>query len=234
MDKISTSLSRNIRSWDESDRPREKLLQKGRNQLTDAELLAILLRSGTVSESALDVAKTLLFEANNSLYELARKSPQEIMRVKGIGEAKALTLIAAMELGRRRKDIEVGDKAKITSSRMAYETLRHHLQDKSHEEFWILLLNRANEVIRSVQVSSGGVNSTGVDSRIIFKHAIENLASAMILAHNHPSGTLSPSKEDMELTRKLSEAGKILSVPVLDHLIFTDHDYLSFADNGIL
>lgn len=229
-----SSVSRKILSWAEEDRPREKLLQRGRSALTDAELLAILLGSGTVSESAVDVAKNLLAMVGNSLSELARQSPADLKKVKGIGEAKAITLIAAMELGRRRRENDPDRRIRISSSAQAYEVIRPYLIDKQHEEFWILLLNRANEVIRPVQVSLGGISGTVVDARLVYKHAVEHLASSIILIHNHPSGTLRPSESDRILTKALVAAGNLLSVPVFDHLIFTDNGFFSFSDEGLL
>ena len=202
--------------------------------LTDAELLAILIGSGTVSETAVDVAKNLLSSVNQDLRELGKKTPAELMKTRGIGKAKAIVLLAAIELGRRRKEREVMRRIRVVSSASAYEEIRPYLQDKPHEEFWILLLNRANEVIRPIQVSLGGVSGTVVDARLVFKHAIDNLASSVILAHNHPSGSLQPSAADKKITEQLSEAGKILSVTVLDHLIVSDNGYFSFADEGML
>ncbi len=226
--------SRTIQDWAEEDRPREKLIQRGRMALTDAELLAILIGSGTVSETAVDVAKNLLSAVNHDLRELGKQTPGELMKTRGIGKAKAIVLLAAMELGRRRKERDVAQRIRIVSSASAYEEMRPHLQDKQHEEFWILLLNRANEVIRPVQVSLGGVSGTVVDVRLVFKHAVENLASSVILAHNHPSGSLRPSASDKTITRQLSDAGRILSIQVLDHLIVSDNGYFSFADEGML
>lgn len=234
MNKNYTSDSRKIRAWAEEDRPREKLLQKGRNALTDAELLAILLGAGTVSESAVDVAKNLLSRVNYSLNELGKLTPGELMKVRGIGPAKALTLIAALELGRRRREETAQKKTKITSSTQVYEFIYPLLLDKKHEEFWILLLNRANEVIKAVQISQGGVSGTLVDARIVFKEAVEHLASSLILIHNHPSGRLVASEADKSITKQLIDAGKLLGIPVLDHLIFADNGYLSFADEGII
>ncbi len=227
-------VSRTIQDWAEEDRPREKLIQRGRMALTDAELLAILIGSGTVSETAVDVAKNLLSKVNHDLRELGKQTPGELMKTRGIGKAKAVTLLAAMELGRRRKEHDAKQRIRIVSSASAYEEIRPHLLDKQHEEFWILLLNRANEVIRTIQVSLGGISGTVVDVRLVFKHAIENLASSVILAHNHPSGSLRPSASDKTITRQIADAGKILSIPVLDHLVISDSGYFSFADEGIL
>lgn len=226
--------TRRILSWAEEDRPREKLLLKGKAALSDAELIAILIGSGTRELSAVDLSKVILQKAANNLNELAKLSIKDLMKVKGIGEAKAISIIAALELGRRRKESEVVRRPRISSSRDAYEQIQPYLLDLPHEEFWLLLLNRANEVIKPVQVSQGGVSGTVADPKIIFKFAIENLSSAIILVHNHPSGNLKPSEADKELTRRLSSAGKLLEIPVLDHLIFTDGGYLSFADEGIL
>nr|WP_221307412.1 DNA repair protein RadC [Rhabdobacter roseus] len=219
-------------SWAEEDRPREKLLLKGKAALTDAELIAILIGSGTVELSAVDVAKMILGSAGNNLNELARHGVKELTKIKGIGEAKAITIVAALELGRRRKESTMLRRRRIGSSLDAYEEMKPYLLDKPHEEFWILLLNRANEVLRPVQISTGGVAGTVADPKMIFKHALEQLASSIILFHNHPSGNLSPSQADRDLTRKLKEAGRMLDLPVLDHLIFTDSGYYSFADEG--
>ncbi|QJX47383.1 DNA repair protein RadC [Hymenobacter taeanensis] len=223
-----------IKSWAEEDRPREKLMQKGRAALSDAELMAILLGSGTAKLSAVDVAKLVLNAANNDLNTLARFSIKELMRQKGIGEAKAITIVAALELGRRRKEADAAARVTITSSRDIHQLIRPHLQDLPHEEFWVILLNRANVVMRSVSISRGGVAGTVADPKMIFKEALEQLASSIILVHNHPSGNRNPSAADIALTRKLKEAGQFLDLPVLDHLIYTDQGYFSFADEGML
>ncbi len=226
--------TRRILSWAEEDRPREKLLLKGKAALSDAELIAILIGSGTVELSAVDLSKVILQQANNNLNELAKLTVKDLTKIKGIGEAKAISIIAALELGRRRKESEFVRKPKITSSADAYEQIKPYLLDLAHEEFWILLLNRANEVIRPMQISSGGVSGTVADPKMIFKVAVEYLASAIVLVHNHPSGNRTPSQADRDLTQKLKEAGKLLDIPVLDHLIFTETTYLSFADEGFL
>lgn len=224
---------RTIRSWAEEDRPREKMLMKGRSALSDAELIALLIGSGTVDMTAVDVAKGVMSSVGNDLSELARLSIKDLTRNRGIGEAKAITIVAAMELGRRRKDQAVQKKSKLGSPQSVYNEMKPYLLDLPHEEFWIILLNRANEVIRPIRISAGGVTGTTTDTRMIFKSAIENLASALILVHNHPSGQLVPSHADKILTRQIQEAGRILDVPVLDHLIFTDHGFYSFVDEGI-
>jgi DNA repair protein RadC len=224
----------NIKNWSPEDRPREKLILKGKSVLSDAELVAILIGSGTTTLSAVDVAKKILSNAGNDLHELARQTVKDLVKIKGIGEAKAITIVAALELGRRRKDIEQYEKPKITSSRDVFELLKSELTDIPHEEFWILLLNRANRVIKKYQVIQGGVSGTVADPKIIFKVALEELASGIILAHNHPSGNLSASQADMDLTRKLKDAGKLLEIQVLDHLIVGGLKYFSFADEGLL
>jgi len=223
-----------ILSWAEEDRPREKLMLKGRAALSDAELIAILIGSGTRELSAVDLSKLILQSVGNNLNELAKLSINDLMKFKGVGDAKAISIAAALELGRRRKESDVLKKAKVTSSSDAYHAIRPYLMDLSHEQFWVLLLNRANEVIRPFQVSIGGVAGTVADPKIIFKSAIEYLASAIILVHNHPSGNLTPSQADKDLTKKVKEAGRLLDIPILDHLIFGDNGYYSFADQGIL
>jgi DNA repair protein RadC len=223
-----------IQSWAEEDRPREKLMLKGKAALSEAELIAILINSGTVDLTAVDVAKIILKSVDNNLNELAKLSIKDLSKFRGIGEAKAISIVAALELGRRRKEQDRPQRARVTCSRDAYNEMIPHLIDKPHEEFWILLMNRANEILRHVQISSGGISGTVADTRIIFKQAIEHLASSMILLHNHPSGNLLPSQADKDLTRKLKEAGRLLEIPILDHLIFTDKAYFSFADEGIL
>ncbi|UPL49680.1 RadC family protein [Hymenobacter sublimis] len=232
--RYETPTAFGIKSWAEEDRPREKLLQKGRAALSDAELLAILLGSGTTKLSAVDVAKLVLNAASNDLNALARFSVKELMRQKGIGEAKAITIVAALELGRRRKEADVPARPTITNSHDIYRVVRPYLQDLPHEEFWVVLLNRANVVMRTVAVSRGGVAGTVADPKLIFKEALEQLASSIILVHNHPSGNRSPSAADVALTRKLKEAGHFLDLPILDHLIYTDAGYYSFADEGTL
>ena len=223
-----------VKAWAEDDRPREKLLNKGKTALSDAELLAILLNTGSRNETVVDLAKRILGSVNNDLVSLSRMSHKELTQFKGMGPAKAVTLAAALELGRRRRESEAAQKVKISSSKDAFEYLAPLLSDLTHEEFWILLLNRANKVIGKHRVGAGGFTGTVADPRIIFKTALEHSAVALILSHNHPSGNLKPSMEDINLTKKLNEAGKFLDIPILDHLIIGESSYYSFADEGNL
>jgi len=223
-----------ILNWAEEDRPREKLLLKGKAALSDAELIAILIGSGTVSMSAVELSKNILASTDNNLNSLAKLSIKDLEKFKGIGEAKAISIIAALELGKRRKESEPTVKNKISCSKDIFDIMQPHLIDIPHEEFWIILLNRANHVIKKNQISSGGIAGTVVDVRLIFKIALENLSNSMILIHNHPSGNLKPSQADIDLTKKLKSAGIMMDIPVLDHLIITEKEYFSFADEGIL
>lgn len=234
METLNSRPKLNILSWAEEDRPREKLLLKGKAALSDAELIGILIGSGTRSMSAVDLSKLILKAAGNNLNELAKQSVNDLKKFKGIGEAKAIAIVSALELGRRRKESQYLQKPTITCSKDAYEIIKPELLDLSYEVFWILLLNRANQVVKKSQISSGGVSGTVVDAKIIFKIAIENMCSSIILVHNHPSGNIKPSSADLKLTQKLKDAGNMLEIPVLDHLIFADHKYLSFADEGML
>ena len=234
MVKIEDNKPLNIKNWSPEDRPREKLMAKGTSALSDAELIAILIGSGTANLSAVEVSKKILAHGGNSLNDLAKLSIKELMKVKGIGEAKAITIIAALELGRRRKEYETGEKPKISSSRDAFELLKGDFMDLAHEEFWVLLLNRANRVIKKKRISEGGVSGTVADPKIIYKMALEELASGVIVAHNHPSGNLTASQSDIDLTKKLKEAGKFLEVQLLDHVIVAGQKYFSFADDGLI
>ncbi len=224
----------NIKSWAAEDRPREKMLLKGKAALSDAELIAILLGTGTASMSAVDVAKNILQAVNNDLNELARLTVKDLTKIKGIGVAKAITIVSALELGRRRKETFTEERPKITGSKDIYELLKSELLDIPHEAFWIVLLNRANRVIKKHQISQGGVTGTVADPKIIFKIALEELASGVILAHNHPSGNLTASQADIDLTKKLKESGKLLEIQVLDHVIIAGNKYMSFADEGLM
>lgn len=223
-----------IKSWAEEDRPREKLLEKGRSVLTEAELIAILIGSGNKTETAVDLSKRILASVNNDLNELGKLSVQDLCRFKGVGDAKAISIIAALELGRRRKNTDAPKRNKITSSKDVFEMMQPTLIDLPHEEFWLLLLNRSNAVIKKELISRGGVAGTVVDTKIIFKAAIENYASSIIICHNHPSGNLSPSEADKRITKNIKEAGRLMEIALLDHLIITDGAFYSFADEGDL
>jgi DNA repair protein RadC len=224
-----------IKSWAEEDRPREKMLLRGKQNLSDAELLAILLGSGSRDESALSLAQRILSHAGNDLHELGKYSIRDmIARFKGVGEAKAVAIIAALELGRRRQLTDIKDRPKVSSSQDAYHALAPLIADLPHEEFWILLLNRANRIIGREIISAGGTAGTVVDPKIIFRRALDGKASAILLCHNHPSGNLQPSQADISLTRKLRLAGETIDIAVLDHLIVSEKGYYSFADEGMM
>ncbi len=222
-----------IKQWAEEDRPREKLMLKGKSVLSEAELIGILIGSGTRTLTAVDLAKQILHSVDNNLNLLARLSVNELKKFKGIGEAKAINIVSALELGRRRKEADQPKVIKITTSKTAYDIMHPYLQDVPHEEFWVLLLNRANHLIKPVPISQGGLSGTVADPKLIFNSALEALASGVILVHNHPSGSLKPSKEDINLTKQLKEAGRVLEIPVLDHLIYTNSGYFSMADAGV-
>ncbi|MCB0468673.1 MAG: DNA repair protein RadC [Aequorivita sp.] len=223
-----------IKNWNEDDRPREKLLLKGRTALSDAELIAILIGSGSRNESAVSLSQRILASVSNNLSELGRLSIPELMEFKGIGEAKAICIAAAMELGRRRRTGEALERKKITSSNSVFEYVQPIIGELPHEEFWILYLNNSNKIIKSAQLSKGGITGTVVDVRLAFKDALQLGAVGIILAHNHPSGTLKPSQADIQLTKKLKTAGDSLDIKVLDHLIITEKAYFSFADENML
>lgn len=223
-----------IKSWAEADRPREKLVEKGKAALSDAELIAILIGSGNDEDSAVELSRKILQSVSNNLHELGKLSVNDLTKFRGIGEAKAISIIAALELGRRRKEADGEVKEKIVSSKDAFDIVYPLMADLPYEEFWILLLNRANQVIKKVNIGRGGVSETSVDSKLIFKAAIDNLASYVILSHNHPSGSLKPSEADLRLTKKLADAGKLMEIPVLDHVIIAEKKYFSFADEGLI
>lgn len=224
-----------IKSLAEEDRPREKLMLKGRSVLSDAELIAILIGSGNTKETAVQLSQRILASVNHNLNELGKLTINELTKFKGIGEAKAISIIAAAELGRRRKESETLQKIKIKSSNDAYISLQQHLSDLSHEEFWILLLNRANEILSVVNVSKGGTTGTVVDGKIIMKHAIETpRCCGIVLGHNHPSGNLKPSDADIKITHKLKEIASFMDINLIDHIIVGENAYYSFADEGIL
>ncbi|MGZ3750127.1 MAG: RadC family protein [Mucilaginibacter sp.] len=223
-----------IKSWAEEDRPREKLSTQGRRALTDAELIAILIGSGSRTESAVELSKRILHHYGNDLNKLAKASIAELSNFRGIGEAKAISIIAALEIGRRRGDTEVKAIETITSSRDGYNLMRRHLVDLNHEEFWIILLGRSSKVLGKELISKGGIAGTVADPKIIFHAALQHQASGIILVHNHPSGNLKPSQQDISLTKNISTAGKMLEIQVFDHLILTDNGYFSFGDEGLL
>lgn len=230
---MENNTSFSIKQWAEDDKPREKLMLKGKQALSDAELIAILIGSGSRNESAVDLSKRILSSVSN-LKSLGKLTLNQLMQFKGIGEAKAITILAAMELGRRRGSEEELELKKITSSKSAFEIMQPIIGDLLHEEFWVLFLNNSNKVIYKSQLSKGGITGTVVDVRIIFKMAFEQNAVSLILCHNHPSGVLQASDADKQITKKIKDAGKMLEINVLDHLIITTYSYLSFADEGLL
>lgn len=223
-----------IPEWSAADRPRERMLAQGAKALSDAELIAILIRSGTPKDSALDLARVILNKADNNLHKLAALSVAELMKVKGVGEAKALSVAAALELGQRRRDTILEVRPLIASSQHAFDLLQPLVADLPHEEFWLLLLDRGNRLLERTKVSQGGMHGTVADPKLIFRSALEKRASSVILCHNHPSGQLRPSQEDIVLTKKLVEGGRFLDITVQDHLIVATTGYYSFADNGQL
>jgi len=223
-----------MKDWSPDDQPREKLMLKGTSALSDAELIAILICTGSGKSSALDLSKRVLDSVDHQLPALARLNAKDLTRIKGIGPAKAIAIVAALELGRRRKANEMPERPKVGSSQEAYELICGDLMDLQHEEFWVLLLNRANRLIRKQRISEGGVSGTVADPKVIFKGALDHLASGLIVVHNHPSGNRSASQSDIDLTRKLKEAGKFLEIQLLDHLIVCGPKYFSFADEGML
>lgn len=232
MQEKSTYFS--IKHWANDDKPREKLVIKGKSVLSDAELIAILIGSGSRNESAVELAKRILASANNNLNELGKLSIKQLMQFKGIGEAKAVTIAAALEIGRRRRGETAQKITKITSSKSVFELLQPILGELPHEEFWIVYLNNANKVMHSALLSKGGITGTLVDVRLVLKQALELGAVGLILAHNHPSGTLKPSEADKQVTNKLKMAAEALDIKVLDHVIITQQDYFSFADSAML
>jgi len=231
MDK-STSIK--IYELAEEDRPREKLLLKGKSTLSDAELIAILIGTGTAACSAVDLSRMLLASVGNNLATVARMSVSDLCKFKGIGEAKAISIISALELGRRRKDQEPPKLQKIIGSKQVYELMRPDLYDESVEQVYLLLLNRSNGLIKKQRVSQGGTTASVVDPKVVFRFALEQGAHSLILIHNHPSGNLQPSDADKRLTQRLQKVGIELEIPLIDHLIYTDQGYFSFADEGIM
>ncbi|MFN4122899.1 MAG: RadC family protein [Flavobacteriales bacterium] len=225
---------KSIKLWAEDDKPREKMMLKGAAALSDAELLAILIGTGTRNESAVDLAKRLMSMANHNLIELSKKTVKELQKVKGIGVAKAVSIAAALELGRRRRAQEPMERRRITSSRDTFEIVAPHLAELDHEQFWVILLNRANKVTGKSCLSVGGINGTVADTRLILRYALDNLATGIILCHNHPSGNLQPSDADINLTKNVKQAAGWMDINVLDHIIISESGYYSFADEGKL
>jgi DNA repair protein RadC len=223
-----------IKAWAEEDRPREKLSTQGRRALTDAELIAILIGSGSRTESAVELSKRILHHYDNDLNKLARASIAELSNFRGIGEAKAISIIAALEIGRRRNDTEEAPTEFIRSSKDAYNLMRRHMIDLNHEEFWIILLGQSSKVLGKELISKGGMSITVADPRVIFRSALLNNATGLILVHNHPSGSLKPSQEDLSLTKQLTSAGRLMEIKIFDHLIISDKGYLSFGDESLL
>ena len=225
---------KSIKSWAEEDRPREKMLAKGKEALSNAELIAILIGSGNSKETAVDLSKRILHDSKDNLIELSRLSINDLMKYNGIGEAKAVSIAAALELGRRRRISEALEKPSIKNSQVAYECFYAHLSDLDHEQFWIMLLNNANKVIKLEKIGVGGMTGTTADPKKIFKSALENNATSVMLCHNHPSGNVIPSNADKQITNNLVKAGHFLEIKILDHIIIGNDNYFSFADEGLL
>lgn len=224
----------NIKSWAEEDRPREKLVIKGIAALSDAELIAIIIGSGTPTMSAVELSKLILLEANNDLHRLAKMTLVDLQKFKGIGAAKAISVVAAMELGRRRKETVVEHQPIVKCASQLYDVIKPHLMDLPHEEMWLLSLNRANKVTKFDKIGVGGLSGVYVDMKIIFKKALENMAASIAIVHNHPSGNLKPSDADIKITKKVIASCQLLDIDFIDHLIFTDNGYYSFIDSADL
>ena len=223
-----------IKNWATEDRPREKMLEKGRETLSDAELIAILIGSGNSNESAVDLSRRILRDVDDNLIQLSQLNINDLTRYNGIGKAKAVSIMAALELGRRRRFAEASTQAFIKNSKDAFEYFYMRMADIEHEQFWVMLLNPANKVIKLAKVSDGGINGTSADPKRIFKIALENNATAMMLCHNHPSGNVLPSDHDKVLTRNIINGGKLLEIKILDHIIIGIDKYFSFADSGLI
>lgn len=223
-----------IRDWAMEDRPREKLLSNGITSLSNAELLAILIRSGGPETSAVELARQILKQSGNNLQELGKKGVNDLVRHNGMGPVKAITIIAALELGRRRNKTEIREKIRISGSQDVFQLFQPLIADLPHEEFWVLFMNRSNRVIDNKRISQGGISGTVIDVRLILKNALDRLASSMILCHNHPSGNLKPSDADIKITSKISEASRSMDIQLLDHIIIADNSYFSFSDEGMI
>jgi len=223
-----------LTTWAVEERPREKVMASGVQYLSDVELLAILIGSGTRNMTAVELARQILKGADNSIQILGRKGISELVRIKGVGPAKAVTILAALELGRRRAGMQHSEKTPVKSSETVYKLFHPLMGDLEHEEFWLLMLNRANRVLGKYKVSQGGLSGTVIDTRIILKKALDNLASSIIVCHNHPSGNKKPSDADLKITEKLKKAAEMLEIKLLDHVIIADKSYFSFADEGLI
>lgn len=231
---LNSQPNRSIKKWANDDRPREKMIMKGKSSLSDAELLAIIIGSGTKRLSAVQLAKEILSDSNNSIDQLSKLTISDLMKYNGIGEAKAVSIYAALELARRKLIATPGNRVKIKSSKDAFNYLKGYFMDLPHEEFYVLLLNRANEILEHQLLSQGGMTGTVVDGRLLFKKGMEKNATGMILAHNHPSGNIAPSDSDKQLTKSLVEFGRFIDIQILDHLVIADNNYYSFVDEGIM
>lgn len=223
-----------IKDWSVEDRPREKLLNAGVSSLSNAELIALLIGSGTKEQNAVDVARTILASVKNNLHDLGKMKIEELKSVKGIGPVRAITLMAAIELGSRRTGSYPEEKITIKNSQTAYEILYPIIGELEHEEFWIIILNRAHKVVKTEKISQGGLTGTIIDTRMILKHALDKKATSLIISHNHPSGNKKPSESDISITKKIKDAAQIMDISVLDHIIVAGKNYLSFADEGLL
>ena len=231
---MKPNTSQSIKNWAIEDRPREKMLEKGREALSDAELIAILIGSGNSNESAVDLSRRILKDSGDNLITLSQLSINELTAYNGIGEAKAVSIAAALELGRRRRFAEAAQQPLIRNSKDAFEYFYMRISDLGHEQFWVMLLNPANKVIKMVKISDGWVNGTSADPKRIFKIALENNATAIMLCHNHPSGNVKPSDHDKALTRNIINGGKLLEIKILDHIVVGIDNYFSFADSGLI
>ena len=231
---MKPNTNQSIKNWATEDRPREKMIAKGREALTNAELIAILIGSGNNNESAVDLSRRILKDVDNNLIMLSQLSINELIAYNGIGEAKAVSIASALELGRRRRFAEVAKQTSIKNSKDAFEYFYMHISDIEHEQFWVLLLNPVNKVIKLVKISDGGINGTSADPKRIFKIALENNATAIMLCHNHPSGNVAPSEADIAITNSMANGGKILEIKILDHIVVGIDNYFSFADSGLI
>jgi DNA repair protein RadC len=231
---MSSYQTQALKSWAVEERPREKVMANGIQYLSNAELLAIIVGSGTRNITAVELARRILLKSGNNLHELARQSLGDLIKVKGVGPAKAISIMAAMELGRRRAGMQHVEKIAVKSSETVFNLFHPMLGDLEHEEFWLLMLNRSNKILGRFKVSQGGLSGTVIDTRIILKKALDNLASSIIVCHNHPSGNNQPSDADVKITEKLKKAAEMLEIKLLDHVIIADKSYFSFADEGLI